>query len=110
MKVWFVGYMEQDIDSDEVFSYDNFIDSRLFATKELAEKECDRIYAEALNEAAENYQRRVARYQARMDIQSILCAHNPELLEVSFPYGFVGEFPEFEVPKRRYVYHLEVDE
>lgn len=110
MRVYFVTPVEQAKFETSQYSYDDYMDSKLFATRELAEKEADQNYSDDLNSAAENYQKRVARYEARRDIQNILNAHNPELLEISFPYGFMGEFPEFEEPKRRFIYYLEVVE
>lgn len=105
MRVWFVAAYEQDDSELEPYGYDNMMDSPLYVSEERAAAEAERLYSEALNRAAESYERRVARWQARQDAKSIL---DEKLWSELFPYG-EEQFPTFEVPTKRPVYWLDVE-
>lgn len=108
MRVWFVTQNEQPIENYEegaTYEYDTFIDSKLFATEALAQAEVSRKYNASLTAETENYERRVARWQARQDAKAIL---GEEKWNAAFPYEGENEFPKFYVPKRQYIYWLDI--
>ncbi len=110
MKVWFVAFTEQEECDEEPYSYDNFMDSGLFVSEEAAEREADRIYEEQLQREAENYQRRISRYNARRKAYDLLAEAGMENIKDVFYFDPEEEHPDFSEPERRPVYWLDVAE
>jgi hypothetical protein len=106
MKVWFVSHLK-DYNEDEPYDYDNMIDSGLYATEGLADREAYRLYEEDLKNESERYARNCERFKARTEAVRLLTEAGIDSRLVFF--SGAGEPPEFITPKKRKVHFLWVD-
>lgn len=109
-KVWFVARFQFDNEDWEGYEYDAGMDSQLFAVKQDAIDHADDIFNKDLRSEADRFEQMVARHEARRDAYMSLgnMGWTQERINLVFRYDEHEEPPQFKVPVRRKVLHIDV--
>lgn len=109
MIVWFHSIMNQDRYEDDSFNYDSMMDSKLFASLSLCERDAIDCYQMDLEHNALRYNDALRRYDIAKEALAVLEANEVDVSELYW-MNYAAHTPEFQEPGERYIYSIEVIE